>query len=443
MGPSPRVSLKLAGWRPALQTEREESGTVDRSASSGPSRPRSAFTYASFRLYWLARFFNGFATQIVSVAVGWQIYDETRNAFLLGLVGLVQFAPALILVLVTGTVADRYNRRAVMGLSIALEAACVAALAVFWMLHEARADGHGSVWPVFAILMTFGLARAFLTPAVQSLAANIVPRRSFANAVAWNSSAMQASFTIGPAIGGLLYGVASLVPYAVAVLLFAAAAALTLLIPKPPQRTTTEPRSVETMLAGFRYIRTNPVVLGAISLDMFVVLLGGATALLPVFARDILEVGPWGLGFLRSAAGIGALVMVVWLVRNPIHDHAGRIMFACVGIFGLAILVFGLSTTLWLSLPALFVMGAADMVSVNVRSTLIQLATPDDLRGRVSAVNSVFIGASNEVGEFRAGTMAALIGAVPAVVLGGAGALVITGMWARIFPALYNTRRLT
>jgi MFS family permease len=296
---------------------------------------------------------------------------------------------------------------------------------------------------VFVILTLFGVARAFLTPAVQSLAANLVPRESFANAVAWNSSAMQASFTIGPAVGGLLYGISSLVPYAVAFLLFGGAAALTLLIPKPPQKTTSEPRSIETMLAGFRYIRNNPVVLGAISLDMFAVLLGGATALLPVFARDILDVGPWGLGFLRSAAGVGALVMVVWLVRNPIPDHAGKVMFASVAVYGLSILVFGLSTTLWLSLPALFIMGAADMVSVNVRASLIQLATPDDLRGRVTAVNSVFIGASNEVGEFRAGTMAALIGAVPAVVVGGVGTLAITALWTRLFPALYAKRRLT
>lgn len=416
---------------------------MDTSVSPSPARPPSAFSYTSFRLYWLARFLNGFATQIISVAVGWQIYDETQNAFLLGLVGLVQFAPAIAFVLVTGTVADRYNRRVVMGLMVALEALCVAALAVFWIRHAGEASEHGVVWPVFVILTLFGVARAFLTPAVQSLAANLVPRESFANAVAWNSSAMQASFTIGPAVGGLLYGISSLVPYAVAFLLFGGAAALTLLIPKPPQKTTSEPRSIETMLAGFRYIRNNPVVLGAISLDMFAVLLGGATALLPVFARDILDVGPWGLGFLRSAAGVGALVMVVWLVRNPIPDHAGKVMFASVAVYGLSILVFGLSTTLWLSLPALFIMGAADMVSVNVRASLIQLATPDDLRGRVTAVNSVFIGASNEVGEFRAGTMAALIGAVPAVVVGGVGTLAITALWTRLFPALYAKRRLT
>ncbi len=391
----------------------------------------------------MARFLNGFATQIISVAVGWQIYDETRDPFLLGLVGLVQFAPAIVFVLVTGSVADRYNRRVVMSLCIGLEALCVAALAGFWIVHASNPAQHGHIWPIFIILTLFGVARAFLTPSVQSLAANLVPRESFANAVAWNSSAMQASFTIGPAIGGLLYGLSSLVPYAVSFVLFGLAALMTILIPKPPQKTTSEPRSIETMLAGFRYIRNNPVILGAISLDMFAVLLGGATALLPVFARDVLDVGPWGLGFLRSAAGVGALVMVVWLVRNPIRDHAGKVMFATVAVYGLSIIVFGLSTTLWLSLPALFVMGAADMVSVNVRSTLIQLATPDELRGRVTAVNSVFIGASNEVGEFRAGTMAAFIGAVPAVVIGGVGTLAITGLWTRLFPSLYAKRRLT
>jgi MFS family permease len=402
----------------------------------------SAFAFTAFRLYWTARFLNGFATQIVSVAVGWQIYDETRDPFLLGLVGLVQFAPALLFVLVTGSVADRYNRRAVMGLCIALEALAVATLAGFWVLHAAGGAEH-PVWPVFVILTLFGVARAFLTPALQSLVANLVPREVFANAVAWNSSSMQASFTIGPAIGGLLYGLSHLAAYGVAFALFVTAVVLVAFIPKPPQKTASEPRSVESMLAGVRYIWSNPVVLGAISLDMFAVLLGGATALLPVFARDILEVGPWGLGLLRSAAGVGALVMVVWLVRNPIRDHAGKVMFAGVAVYGAAIVVFGLSTTLWISIPALFVMGAADMISVNIRSTLIQLATPDDVRGRVSAVNSVAIGASNEVGEFRSGSMAAVIGAVPAVVVGGAGAIVIAALWTRLFPDLVAKRRLT
>jgi len=425
---------------------RELSGSgagLSETTSGGIDRPLSAFAYRAFVLYWIARFLNGFATQIVSVAVGWQIYDETRDAFLLGLVGLAQFAPAMVFVLVTGTVADRYNRRLIMGLCIGLEAACTAGLAAFWLLHAARTGGAQSIWPVFAILIAFGIARAFLTPAVQSLAANLVPREAFANAVAWNSSAMQAAFTVGPAIGGLLYGVSSTLAYAVSFALFLLAALLTLLIPKPEQKSMSEPRTLETMLAGVRYIWDHPIVLGAISLDLFAVLLGGATALLPVYARDILEVGPWGLGFLRSAAGVGALCMVAWIVRNPIHDHAGKVMFAAVGVFGLAIIAFGLSTTLWISLPALFVMGAADMVSVNVRATLVQLATPDDVRGRVTAVNSVFIGASNELGEFRAGTMAHWIGAVPAVVVGGLGTLVISALWVRLFPGLYTTRRLT
>lgn len=405
--------------------------------------PISAFAYRAFVLYWMARFLNGFAVQIVSVAVGWQIYDETRNAFLLGMVGLVQFAPALLFVLATGAVADRYDRRAVMGLCIGLEAICAASLGLFWVLRTAAGETGQAIWPVFLILTLFGLARAFLTPSLQALAANLVPREAFANAVAWNSSAMQASFTIGPAIGGVLYGISFQVPYIVAFSLFAAAMVLVFSIPKTERQRPGEKRSVETMLAGFRYIRSNPVVLGAISLDLFAVLLGGVMALLPIFARDILDAGPMGLGLLRSAAGVGALVTAIYLVRKPIRDHAGRIMFAGVAVYGLAIGVFGLSTTLWVSIPALFVMGAADMLSVNVRATLIQLATPDDVRGRVSAVNSVFIGASNEVGEFRAGTMAALIGAVPAVVIGGAGAIGVAALWSRLFPDLYNKRRVT
>lgn len=413
----------------------------DARVEGGPST--SAFAYRAFALYWTARFLNSFAIQIVSVAVGWQIYDETRSPFLLGMVGLAQFAPALLFVLATGAVADRYDRRVVLGLCIGLEAICAAALGVFWILHTAGLNAGHPIWPVFVILTAFGLARAFLTPSLQALAANIVPREAFANAVAWNSSAMQASFTIGPAIGGLLYGISFKVPYIVAFSLFLGAAVCILMIRTTTQRASGEKRSVETMLAGVRYIRSNPVVLGAISLDMFAVLLGGVMALLPVFARDILDAGPMGLGLLRSAAGVGALVTAVYLLRNPIRDRAGRIMFAGVAIYGLAIAVFGLSTTLWLSIPMLFVMGAADMLSVNVRATLIQLATPDEVRGRVSAVNSVFIGASNEVGEFRAGTMASLIGTVPAVVVGGVGAIGIAALWSRLFPDLYNKRRLT
>ena len=404
-----------------------------------------AFEHRSFVLYWGARFLNSFAIQIVSVAVGWQIYDETRDPLMLGLVGLVQFAPALIFVLNTGSVADRYNRRAVMGICIGVEAICTAAIAVFWTFHTAPGSAGEDlvVWPVFVILAVFGVARAFLIPSVLSLMANIVPRAAFANAVAWNSSAMQLSFTVGPALGGLIYGLSPMAAYGTSFALFTGAAILTILIPKPAQKTFAEPRSWDTLLAGVRYIWSQPIVLGAISLDLFAVLLGGATALMPVFARDILQVGPWGLGLLRSAAGIGALIMGIWLVRNPISNRAGLTMFCGVAVYGVSIIVFGLSTTLWISIPALVIMGAADMVSVNVRGTLVQLATPDDVRGRVSAVNSVFIGASNELGEFRAGSMAALVGAVPAVVVGGAGTLLIAGLWTRLFPPLLNVRRMT
>ncbi len=403
----------------------------------------SAFAPRAFVLYWGARFLNSFAIQIVSVAVGWQIYDETRDPLLLGLVGLVQFAPALLFVLTTGSVADRFNRRLVMGICIGVEALCTAAIAIFWMLHAARSGNEHVVWPVFVILGVFGIARAFLTPSVLSLMANIVPREAFANAVAWNSSAVQLSFTVGPALGGLIYGISP----------WRRTARRSLCLPAQPcydgahseagAEDIAEPRSWDTLLAGVRYIWSQPVVLGAISLDLFAVLLGGATALLPVYARDMLEVGPWGLGFCALPPVSERPGRGVWLVRNPIRDHAGRIMFVGVAVYGLAIMAFGVSTTLWISIPALAIMGAADMVSVNVRGTLVQLGTPDDVRGRVSAVNSVFIGASNELGEFRAGTMAHLIGTVPAVVVGGAGALLIAGLWTRLFPPLLNKRQMT
>lgn len=395
-----------------------------------------AFDYPGYRLYWVARFLLVFAIQVLSVSVGWQIYDQTRDPFLLGLVGLVQFLPAPLLVLVTGSVADRYNRRRIMAACMAVEAAC--ALALLVILHAGTIE----VWPVFGVLLVFGIARAFMGPAVQSLLANLVPQTALANAIALNSSSFQFATIIGPVAGGLLYGVSSELAYSTSVLFFLIAGVLTLLIPKPEQRTSAQPVSKEAVFAGFRYIRSQPIVLGAISLDMVAVMLGGAIALLPVFARDILDVGPWGLGALRSAVGVGALLMSLWLVNNPVRDHAGLTMFATVGVYGLAIIVFGLSKFVWLSVLALAVMGAADMVSVFIRQTLIQLQTPDELRGRVSAVNMTFIGASNELGEFRAGSMAAIFGAVPAVIIGGVGALLTAALWAKLFPALRQVRSL-
>jgi MFS family permease len=403
-------------------------------ANGAPPSDR-AFDYPGYRLYWVARFLLVFAIQVLSVSVGWQIYDQTRDPFLLGLVGLVQFLPAPILVLVTGSVADRFNRRIIMASCMAVEAVC--ALALLTILHQ----GLTAVWPVYAVLLVFGIARAFMGPAVQSLMANLVPQTALANAIALNSSRFPVATIIGPTAGGLLYGVSSELAYVVSILFFLSAGVLTLLIPKPEKRAS-QPVTTEALFAGFRYIWNQPIVLGALSLDMIAVMLGGAIALLPVFARDILDVGPWGLGALRSSVGVGALLMSLWLINNPVRDHAGLTMFAAVAVYGLAIIVFGTSTLVWLSVLALVIMGAADMVSVFIRQTLIQLKTPDDLRGRVSAVNMTFIGASNELGEFRAGTMAAGFGAVPAVVIGGVGALLTAAVWARMFPDLRNVRHL-
>ncbi len=273
--------------------------------------------------------------------------------------------------------------------------------------------------PVFAVMLLFGLERAFMAPAVQSLAPNLIPPEDLSNAVAWNSSSWQAATIIGPVAGGLLYGLGADIAYAVALALLLVSSVLVIMIPKPAQRMSREKPTWTSLLAGFSFIRSEKIVLGAISLDLFAVLLGGATALMPIFARDVLTVGPWGLGLLRSAPGVGAIVTAILLASFPISSRAGMLMFIGVAIFGAGTVVFGLSTSVWLSVVALAVMGAADMISVYVRETLIALWTPDEVRGRVNAVNMVFVGASNELGEFRAGTMASLTGAVPAVVIGG------------------------
>ncbi|MEZ5870924.1 MAG: MFS transporter [Nitratireductor sp.] len=396
----------------------------------------AAFHHSAFLRYWLARFFSTFSVQIVSVAVGWQLYDLTRDPFDLGLVGLIQFAPSLLLVLVTGAVADRFGRRMIMGVSALAEAAC--AMVILYL----TITGLTSPMPVFIVLFAFGIARAFFAPASAALLANVVPAKDFANAVAWNSSAWQMASIAGPAIGGLLYGLSATTAYSVAVAMMLASGVLAFIIPKPVQHNEAERPSLTTLFAGFRYIYYEKIVFGAISLDLFAVLLGGAVALLPVYARDILELGPEGLGMLRAAPGIGAVVVALWLSGSPIRDHAGLVMFIFVGLFGVFTSIFGASTIAWLSILALGLAGAADMVSVYVRETLIQLWTPDRLRGRVNAVNMVFVGASNELGEFRAGSMAALIGTVPAVVFGGIGTVGVAIVWALMFPALRKARHL-
>ncbi len=396
----------------------------------------AAFRHSSFKKYWIARFLSAFAVQIVSVSVGWQIYDQTRDAFNLGMVGLVQFLPALLLVLVTGATADRFGRRLIMGLSLVLEAVVTA------ILLSLTLAGLFEPMTVFASLLLLGIARAFLGPSSASLVVNLVPTEDFANAVSWNSSAWQVATIVGPVAGGLLYGLSPVAAYCVATAFLVAAALLIFSIPKPRQHTLTEERSLSSMLAGFRYIWKEKIVLGAISLDLFAVLLGGTVALLPIYARDILDLGPWGLGLLRSAPGIGAVLTAIWLAGHPIRDHAGRVMFVFVAFFGLFNIIFGVSTLTWLSVVALALAGAADMISVYIRETLMQLWTPDHVRGRVNAVNMVFVGASNELGEFRAGLMAAALGAVPAVVIGGVGSIAVAMIWAAMFPQLRKARHL-
>jgi len=401
-----------------------------------PLQHAQAFRHRAFVDYWIARFCATFAVQILSVAVAWQVYDLTRDPLDLGLIGLVQFLPLLLLVLVTGTVSDRYGHRRVMWMAIALEVLCAALiLVVTWR-------GLSSPLPIFVALAMLGIARAFFGPASQSLVVSLVPREYFANAVAWNSSAWQIATIVGPVAGGLLYGLDASIAYACSVVLLCAALYLILGLPEAPAPAVVRKVTFDSLFEGLHFIRRQKVVLGAISLDLFAVLLGGAVALLPVYARDVLELGPSGLGLLRAAPGAGAVLTAIFLATSPIRDKAGVILLISVGLFGVFTLLFSLSTLTWLSIIALALIGAADMVSVVIRETLLQLWTPDEVRGRVNAVNHVFLGASNELGQFRAGAMAAWIGAVPAVALGGVGAVLVAAGWAWLFPQLKNARYL-
>jgi len=396
-----------------------------------------AFSYRGYRFFWVTTLCASFAAQIMSVAVGWQVYDITRNPLFLGLVGLAQFLPALLLVLVTGLAADKLPRRRIMQASLAIEVLCAVALLFF-----ASASGHHEVWPIFVVLVTLGVARAFIGPAGASLAPNLVPPVALANAVSMNATAWQLAGIVGPVAGGLLYGISAWVAYGTAGVLAAVALVSISRLTAPVQRPSQQETSLKTLLAGFHYIWTEKVVLGAISLDLFAVLMGGAVALMPVFARDILDTGPWGLGLLRAAPGVGAIATALLLAKFPVRDNAGITLFVFVAGFGLFTLLFGLSTSIWFSVPLLALIGACDMVSVSIRETIMQLWTPDSVRGRVNAVNSVFIGASNELGEFRAGMMAALVGAQAAVVFGGAATMAVAGIWSQIFPGIRKQRSL-
>lgn len=403
---------------------------------SGPRAGPSVFRNGGFARYWVALILTGFALQMQVVAVGWQVYAITGDPFDLGLVGLSQFAPALALVLVTGWVADNVARRLILGVGLTVMAGCAAALlALTWI-------GVASALPIFAVLAVFGAARAFYNPARQAIVPNLVPEAQLPRAIAVVGTGQQVATVGGPAVGGLLYGIAPSAAYGATLACLLLAAILFLSISQPVPIRSGKAVTWNTLIGGLRYIRSEKVVLGAISLDLFAVLLGGATALLPVYAADVLDVGPTGLGVLRSAQAVGAILVGAWLVFRPVRDHAGRTMFATVFAFGVFTLVFALSETVWISALALICMGGADMISVNIRTSLIQLWTPDDLRGRVNAVNQVFIGASNELGGFRAGTMAALTGPVAAVALGAVGTLAVAGGWMALFPDLRRIRSL-
>nr|WP_028604193.1 MFS transporter [Ottowia thiooxydans] len=379
---------------------------------------------------WFARLLGTAAAQMLMVAIGWHMYELTGSAWDLGLVGLYQFAPALLLALVAGHVVDQHHRGLILALCLGMQG--VVAL----ILLAAHLAGHDSRALLLGISLLLGAVRAFQMPAQQALIPLLVPPALLSRAMAFASSGMQAAVIGGPALGGLLFVAGMAVVYSACVLLFGGACVLVARMRYAHQPRTKEPVTVATLLAGVRFIWQRKPVLGAVSLDLFAVLLGGAVALLPIFAKDILHVGPWGLGLLRGAPAVGALVMSIWLTHRPIERRVGRALLVSVGAFGVCMVVFGLSESFALSLLVLAISGAADMVNVVIRQTLVQLETPDAMRGRVSAVNSIFIGASNQLGEFESGATAALMGPVGSVVAGGIGTVLVAMAWLRLFPVL-------
>jgi MFS family permease len=394
-----------------------------------------------FRTYWLARLASTIAQMAMVIVIGWQVYDMSREtmgirdaAFQLGLIGLVQFVPLFVLTPVSGWAADRLDRRHIARAVLALEGLCAL------ILFVATWEGYISLPILFGVAALLGVARAFAGPALGALAPNLVPREILPNAIALSSAAWQTGAIAGPAIGGILYDVEPYLPYAFSAVLFAFST-ICLFTIKPVERTALKPGSpLQQMADGLAYVRRNRLVLGAITLDLFAVLLGGATAMLPVYARDILQVGPEGLGPLRAAPAVGATLTAIFFSIRPLETNVGVKMLGSVVLFGLATAVFGFSTTYWLSLAALTVLGAADMFSVYIRQSLIQLHTPDQMRGRVSAVSTLAISASNELGETRSGFAAALIGPVAATVAGGLAAVGVTLAWAWLFPELRRAR---
>lgn len=405
---------------------------------SAGSGARIAFHYPDFVLFQLARFCIVVSTEMQAVAVGWQVYEITKRPLDLGLVGLAQFLPGILLFLVSGNLADRFERRKLIVLCYAGFAVCSGSLLYISL------RGTQSVYPIYAISVLLGVVRSLNGPVSRALLPQLVPEEHFPNAIAWASSVFQFATILGPSLGGIVYaalGGPSAV-YALSMSAAMMAALTTMLIKTQSKQRAREPINFDTILAGFHYILREKVILGSISLDLFAVLLGGSVALLPVYAREILRTGPWGLGLLRSAPGIGAAVMAILLAHKPLKRRAGITMLWCVAGFGIATILFAVSRSLVISIAALFFVGATDMVSVIVRQMLIQLGTPDEMRGRVNAVDMVFIGASNELGQFESGLTAQWFGTVPAVILGGVGTLAVTALWAWAFPELRRVGNL-
>jgi MFS family permease len=400
--------------------------------------PPTIYRNRDLYLFVTSRFIATLAIQVQSVAIGWQIYDMERTPLALGLVGLCQFVPMFLLTLPAGDITDRFNQRRVYSVAAGLQAICSG---LFLTLSIFRPH---TAWMYFLVLVLFGAARGFAGPSGSSLLPFLVPSERISRSMAFSSSFFTAATISGPALGGFLYALGPVHVYSICILGFVGAA---LIVSRLGGRRFRPDASMQTryerVAEGVKFVRSRAVVLGAISLDLFAVLLGGATALLPVYARDILHVGPLGLGFLRSAPAAGAFSMAFFLTHLPIRSRVGAKMFIAVSIFGLATIVFGLSTFFPLSLLALFVLGASDMVSVNIRGSLVQLSTPDAMRGRVSSVSMLFIGASNELGEFESGTTAALMGTLPAVVAGGVGTLLVVGLWMKLFPPLRHVNKFS
>jgi len=390
----------------------------------------SAFASRDFRVFLASRLMSALGHQMEVVAIGWLVYSMTESAFALGLIGLASFAPVFLMTIPAGHAADRFDRRL-----ISILCYLAVALGSFGLI-VAAIIGKDALYAVYAIAALLGTARTFASPATQALMPSLIKTEALPNAISWGTFAWQTASIVGPALGGALYIFGPAVVFGSGMAMFLGSALCLAALKTRAERKPREPVTLAVALAGFKFIRNNPVIFGAISLDLFAVLLGGAVAMLPIYARDILQTGPWGLGLLRASVSVGAILMAVLLARFPLQRRAGMRMLLAVGVFGLATIGFALSTSLVISLIMLFIMGAADMVSVYVRQTLVQIETPDEMRGRVSAVSTVFIGASNELGEFESGMMAAAFGTVPSVVMGGLGAIGVVLLWAWLFPAL-------